>query len=566
MISKNIFLKNAFVAILLFICTYFVYRFTLDSFFQQDEWVSLGATLGGGIFAELANFPLYQLAAGYVRPLGTLTNSILHALFPLNPIPFAIFGMLFHWSNGILLYILIKRLTNNVIGLLSSLFFIFAHSHHQAMTWFAATTTTLPSFTFSLLAFLLVTQKDTKKSALFIVLSQVCLVISYLFKESSIVFFIFVPIFWYLFTVQRGLPNFKKVLLFTPLLIYIIYILGIRYLLFTTVDRRGAFITGNSGSIKTIFSNIVLYPMLGVSQEFVPPIYTYKIANYIYPSQEKLLEKYGIQGYKKVLLIRDTISVSLTVLILLIATYFTTSQQRFRMHMFLALSLLFISFIPLAILHRGESYFDSRYFYPASLGGSLLFALLLYQGTHLFLRRNNKVYIFLSSCIVLFASGYLYKNYTLTRATILQNNVEAKERVKILRTIHNFFPSLQPKPIFYVTGDSIGYYGVGEQKVPFQQGFGYSLMVYYFKSKLIPNELLVDSFKLWDMRFQGYWEYGDKGFGYYWSIVDLQQLIDSNGLISPDQVNAVYWHSSEKRLEDITPRIRDQLKVGRKKL
>ena len=87
--------------------------------------------------------------------------------------------------------------------------------------------------------------------------------------------------------------------------------------------------------------------------------------------------------------------------------------------------------------------------------------------------------------------------------------VESQTRIKFLNQMSLLLPKLESnKNIFYITGDT-DYYIVGN-KVPFQQGMGYTLMVWYYHTGKIPKDLINENF-LWELNSQGYKEIDNKG-------------------------------------------------------
>lgn len=102
----------------------------------------------------------------------------------------------------------------------------------------------------------------------------------------------------------------------------------------------------------------------------------------------------------------------------------------------------------------------------------------------------------------------------------------------------------QGKNIFFITSDE-DYYATGN-KVPFQQGTGYTLMVLYYDSGKIPSQLLAEDF-LFEIGSQGYKEIGGKGFGYFWDPQELKSQLKANDL-SDNSVIFLNYNSEDRKL------------------
>jgi hypothetical protein len=101
-------------------------------------------------------------------------------------------------------------------------------------------------------------------------------------------------------------------------------------------------------------------------------------------------------------------------------------------------------------------------------------------------------------------------------------------------------------------------------KVPLEQGPGYTLMIWYYPTGVVPREFFQNDF-LWEIRDQGYREVKGKGFGYYWDKNDLLNLFKQNPKLSENQIVAFYYKSNDRLLLDISPQIREYIRNNRTK-
>jgi len=107
---------------------------------------------------------------------------------------------------------------------------------------------------------------------------------------------------------------------------------------------------------------------------------------------------------------------------------------------------------------------------------------------------------------------------------------------------------LGDKNVFYVTGDK-EYYGP-HNMVPFQQGMGYTLMVWYYHTGKIPASF-VEGNVLWDITTQGYKEVNGQGFGYFSDLPSLQSAYHTYHFSKTDVVS-FYLDSKKQQLINTT--------------
>ncbi len=210
---------------------------------------------------------------------------------------------------------------------------------------------------------------------------------------------------------------------------------------------------------------------------------------------------------------------------------------------------IFLSFLPFVVLDRPAStYLESRYYYLPTIGGAILIAYVL-----LWLIRKAQqigrgfVSVIAVLAIVVVTAGYLYKNVVYIQRGVQVDRIIAQERLDFLRQLDELVPVVPDKPIFFITGDSPGYYGIPHLAVPFQQGVGYTIMVWFFHSGKIPPNFLATYF-LWNINTQGYAEENGRGFGYFWDQQAFEEFRKSNPGISPSRIVKLHYLSGQKRL------------------
>jgi hypothetical protein len=304
------------------------------------------------------------------------------------------------------------------------------------------------------------------------------------------------------------------------------------------------FIGSSSGGIITIVKNAFYYPILSFSQLFIP----FSLLAKINPLLREM-------SYATDLIF---IFLSSILFIFIIITSYVCRDQ--RKSLLIGLFFTMLSFVPYAVLDRGASYLSSRYFYMGIIGGSVLIGLyariIQHKLTMLF-----KIYrgVLCTIALGLFVL-YAYKNIQYIKRDVYKLKLDAYERTTILNHIKQLYPVLPDNPVFYITGDHPGYYYVENQKMPFQQGIGYTLMVWYYPNSSTLHDLIPLGMKnLWGITHQGYVEINGKGFGYYWSKEALRDDLIQKKKFTKKQIIGFFYHSGNRMLEDITMNIQEEM-------
>jgi hypothetical protein len=195
--------------------------------------------------------------------------------------------------------------------------------------------------------------------------------------------------------------------------------------------------------------------------------------------------------------------------------------------------------------------FAPRHLYFGLAGISILLVIILnilYKG------KRRKIYIFLNLFLVLLLFWGTVGNVTKIYSLVSQGQI----RNMILKTIYKENPELPNKVVFYTESDS-SYYGLPEAThiLPYQSGFGQTLLVYYYQHTNIPKDFLGNGF-LWEIKDEGYMEIGDIGYGYFINFEELKKTFVKYQL-SKESVIAYAWESKTNKLINITARVRRDL-------
>lgn len=481
-----------------------------DSFFSQDEWLGFGFINAADlkyVFLN-ANSPISVLL-GTGRLFSGFVFYFIYKIFGMNFTPFAILQISLHLLNSVIVFLLIRHwLENKIAALLGASFFTINSVSSSAVLWPAAAIGTLPATTLILLSiYFLLKYVDTSKPALLFV-SIVFLYFSFHFKEIGIFMLFFIPVAMLLFKHQE-LKKYKKYLLTIGIIIVIV--IGLR--LFQLVNMTGdtaLFLTKNSKFIfDSFFVRTVLYPITSFSLLFVPPRMMLDLARHItnvyypfFPPEQFILIAQTV--------VIDLLAILLTGSIFLFIWFLARNENKnIKNYLIFWIGFILMSFLPYIVISKSYSYLESRYYYLSAVGGAALIAYVVFA-----LTRNKNILI--TTIITFLTVSFLAMHFVQLRVDVKNEVAIGTERKQFLRQLNYLYPTLSDNKNIFISSGNEDYYIPGN-KLPFQQGIGYTLMTLYYSSGKIPHELITDKF-LFEIGSQGYKEINGKGFGYYSSL------------------------------------------------
>lgn len=551
-ISKEI-KRNIPTLLFLSLISIVAYIKLFSIFYQQDEWLSFGRSLlierPLDIFEGLS---FWKVLMGKGRFLPSSFGHLFFTWFPFDPFPFALYSLLFHTINTLLVYYLARKLLkSNFFSIVAALFFTLNSVSSSAVSWYGTSVGTLPAVTLILLSIFTFLKHLKDKNKKWIIATFLLLYFSLFFKEIGVHLFLLYPFFSLLYK-RKKIKIFIKT--YWPFLVFFLFdsMFRVYDISFLPQESGNVFLTGSARGYfwQTILFRILMYPLTSFSLSFVHPTPFLNLARFItriyYPFVSA--EQFPLIVQTNTL---DLLSVLLTFIIMVVLLTLTKKSQKIEKKniMFLLLFTL-SSFLPYIIISKNFSYLESRYYYLAAVTSGIVFAFIFEKLTHFSKRRIYKVLIAAFVLIFLF-----WHNKWLQ--SDLQDQVDiSKERLSFLSQLSQFKPSLtKSKTVFYITSDT-DYYMVGN-KIPFQQGSGYTLMLWYHKSGRIPEEFFKDAY-LYDLTSQGYEEADGMGFGYFSDLEMLDQEIGGNQELI-NSVVALYYDSKGKSLTDISSEIISKL-------
>ncbi len=514
-------------------------------FFQQDEWHSFGVILGYRKTYLTLGKSVFQLLLSD-RFGSRLITYGLFTMFGANGVAFGIFAGGVHILNSWLVYLLAWKLTRDKrIAILSSLFFLVNAVSHQAYSWFGTVAGSATSVTFILLSLL----ASGWLSILFLWLS-------FLFKETGYFLFLWYPIFWIIMQTKKfSISRFIKDHLILGLLGVLMTSVFIQAILTIPGDRAN-YVAPNTGGFIQTATNALRYGFEGSAQIFLPAPIVFETAKSLttgfIPWLEPNTPSFDL-FYTTTMAEIVSLGFALLFIVFLFKIYktmFASKPTPMTRAFFASLIFLPLSFLPYAVLNRFDAYLDSRYYYAPAVGAALLFGII--SGT--FIHRGKLYRTTMIIAIMVLAA------HAITLVTDLTGQIRTSgDRRDILTTIRSSVPELPPKAIFFVSGNSDGFYALPELKVPFQSGLGHVLMVQYANDNQLPKEFFVeptlnqalDVGFLYDTIAQGYKKVGGRGFGYFYDKDAMQTVLDANQN-SDIEVFSFYYDAEAKQLRRIS--------------
>lgn len=538
-------MKKFLFPLLVFLVGLVVWSPIFKIFYLQDEWQGLGHIFVEGVRHPIAGASFIQLIFGENRSLARLLGLFLFGQFPLNALPVAIFSLVFHLLNSCLVFFLAgKFFKKRFLSLIAAFAFLVSSVSANAVYWFSTSVGTLPATTLILIAifyyFKYLEKESTRKRYLVFGL----LFVSLFFKEIGTFLFIFLPIFSLLSKREKIGVFIKKYWVF---ILFFVLIVGFRVFQLKSIQGPNAlFITGSSQNFSlTLLIRAILYPLTSFSLEFFPAPVLLNLARNVTSNYYPFISVGQFELVSQTVVL-DLIAVGLTFIISLAFVFAIRNDDKtIRQRISFWFFFIIFSFLPYVVISKTYSYLESRYYYLSMVGASILIAWFFGK---LFSSRKMVLKILAMLAVAL----YLFIHLKYLRTDLNSEVKISAERTHFIREIGSYIKvSSNPRNIFYITSDS-DYYVVGN-KVPFQQGTGYTLMILAHGKIDEPNSFLTDHF-LWDIGSQGYKDENGIGFGYFYDKAELAKAIRTNK-ISSDSLKAFFYDSKKEKLIDITDEI-----------
>jgi len=545
--------QNFFAFVFLSLLIVIVFKNLPQTFYQQDEWFSLGAVISTGPDAIFTGVwqPL-DLLFVKGRILSGVIGYLFLNYFPLENSQLAIFAIALHIIATLLVYLLIYRfLKNLIISLLGACFFAVNAVSHGAVTWPIIAVNTVTSTILIILGIFFFFKYLDNFRLKWAIISGLMIYISLWFKETGTYLFLSLPLSVLLFKRFTSLNFLKTFWFFILPFVSIIIFRIIQYKSLPTVTNL--YITGqNEHFFSTLILRAFLYPLTSFSLMFVPGghflSFAREILREIYPffssAENNILIAQSV--------ILDLLSTILTGVIFLLVFILNRKETlHIKRLVYFWLIFTFMSFLPYILQSKDFSYLESRYYYLSVVGASVLLAWVLKRLWEIFpsgrrISGQSFFYtIILPICII-----YLIVHANVVRGSIAEQVKIANLQKSFIAQLKTLVPTLDNKRSVFYTSSDQNFWAEGN-KLPFQQGSGYTLMILYYDSKKIPNEflraqsLLEDGF-LFGIGTQGYKEKGEYGFGYFWDKNELEKALKQYNLPTSSVIKLEYNSNTNK--------------------
>lgn len=546
LLSKQAPLIRLASLIIVGIFVFWIYVQIISGFFKQDEWLSFGyrflAQEAGltGLIKEA-----FAPSVGHYQPLNTLVLQTLFFLFGINYSYYAVVSIFFHMINVFLVYKLGKELLkSHWLALVAAVLFGITAASYQATSWVLADVGIHFSTIFTLLTLIFFFKFLKSKLIKHFWLSLVLLISSLFFKESTIGLFLVLPITFLLFA--EGRLKSQKIYLLLVVAVGFLYFLFRVSMIFLPQSFEKDQLAVQSQSVLNLTYNIATFPFKGLAQTVIPSSllvdFSY-LASDLWPkslSYEKNTRQYNLFVEGEVL---EVVSLGVALLILFL-TFVIWRQGKKKSRIILFAFLLVALNLPIFALAPERSgrisIIDSRNLYFVGSAAAILIVALINVWS-----AGNRTKAFIA------VTPFLLFNSVLLNRELTQGVDQDQIRKSILSQIKNQHPSLPTRVLFYTESDK-SYFGIhpSERTLPFQSGFGQTLLIWYYASENIPSDFLKDRF-LWEITDQGYREFEGRGFGYFRDFELLAGAAKEYG-ISPFNPIAYRFESRLGILTDIS--------------
>ena len=520
-------MKKFIVPIYILLFTILVFYGLWHMYFQQDEWVGFGRV----VYAQTYGFTTLIIQSGsHFTPLTTILMAAFYTLFSLDHRWYAWYSILLHAANGLLLYILADTLIKNKkAAILAATLFVAAAPSQQAVTWYAASLSFLPSAFFSLLGLLLFEMFLKIPKAKHLFLSMLCILIGAGFRENAIFLLAYVPI---RSLVVRN-PHTKKVLAYSCFF-FGLYAIA-RFLPNMLFGNPLTTLAPGKVSLFTIALQAITFELLYLPKIIFPE----------YLSRIWLVRLFGPWAhfvnleYLVHIFYAALWTTSAVILALLLRFSIKAKQHQhfvWSMIVFLVLSVLPFALLPPPLI------MEPRHFYLSSVGFSLLVAYILL----LVIKKSTPI-----GKVVLMAGVILYAavNIVVIQITLRALKRTSDTKKTAVAQLASLFPNLQKQTLVLGTGDPL----------PFQTGTGNMLLLLYYDKQ--PYQKHLGEKFLQNLYSQGYKDIDGVGFGFF---TDLPTLLTTycQYRLQPENVLSFSWNGISQTLTDVSSGARAMLRCN----
>lgn len=540
--------KIIYILLLVSALVVWLYFPIFNNFFQQDEWSAFANIYKVGYSQYILNALIPD--PGHYVPFARILFAILFKLFGFDYWKWAGFSMVWHIFNSFLVYLLASKIfKKDWQAIFSGILFAVFAAGQQGTSWVVANVATQGATTLVLLSLIYFLESKILSSVLMLILSM-------LFKEIAIGMFVFFPV---VIIFQNYIENKrildKKILYFIGIiLLYVLF----RYLTFLGIfSNVKAPVITESQTKSEILYNIATFPIKGISQTIVPQYILLEVSKFVAIELPDGIAGLPGTNFFDNFYLKYVFGFLTSFVFGVIALTFVIIFK-FRKGSLATIAFFGLLFVginsAIYALSPGRSGFvpiiDSRNLYMPSIG--MVFFIVSVASIF----KNWRW-----SIVVL--SLFTILNILITKLELKGISEVGKNRLNILNQIYSDNLKLNDKQIFYIESDT-SYYGLPDniRILPFQSGFGQTLLVWFNKKENFPLKFF-DNAYLWPIDSQGYEEIDNRGFGYVRDFSLLKSILSEYNL-PVVSVIAYSWDSKQEKLTNKTYETRLKLKSGKK--
>lgn len=587
------FIYNTKFVFIFFIALVFVSYYKLFfSYFEADEWPAFAANL------PLTSDPwgflkvlFYQIGDSaslaklqHIVPIGIEIFFLNTLFFGVNFFPYAFISLCLHALNSFLVFIFIRLLIPRkyIFAILGGVFFALSPVHMHAVTWAATYPVSVLPVTLSLLCLIFFKLAFNRKNKKFLYYSIIFLFLALLTKETSFFLFIALPIIALFEKRIFGIKFLGKLFLIS-LTVYVVLRFLIPGIYFLPSIKTQKLDPSEAGTIVSkdlsiypdlrseVFSRVITFPVRMMGTIFLPRQTLFSVVEFLTPivtpmppgsdtsSRSSFL--YGTGNFLIIYLVGTLIlALSLSSIINFIKRKKNEEARSLMLGTtVIVLNALILVLIIFSFPRWGyDFYFDSRYYYPAGIGASILFPFLIF-GLAEFISKNLYIKNFSKVVLVVFIIWFVNNMYVFGKGIQQFTQNFANDRKEIVSQLRALLPILPTKTVFYFETDGKSAFG---PNLPFFTSVPQALTVVYYDKSPLPDSFF--SKPLFDRQPHGYQYDMGRGFGYYNSREELLKAI-KNKKFSPQDVYAFYYYAKDIKLKNITSQFREELQSNLEK-
>lgn len=535
-INKSRIISSTVIILILNIVLLLFYNGLGNVYFQQDEWHALGKT----IYYVNANFIdifTRKFAFHYI-PVTNIYFVIEYLLFKTESKYYLFFGIFLQSITGFSFYILLKKIFNNsAVAFAGAVLFITNFEVSQVilveMVSFYTLSLLFVNILFIKLYDVIASWSQTKIADKTVVVFLFILAI--LTHEAWFALIVLIPLFILMFRFDKHVFNWGKstkyIVVFAVFFIFFRLVLQIVLPMDGKIPPQPSEKLAIAHSLATLPFKSTMQYAIGYGNIFsLSKFYQNKMSYY---RNDKTLNQDLMATTMAYDMVVYYISAAVLVLLLIILSICKTNigfKNRYIKAIIFGVGWIVAMSVVMSMQKRFFNSIDSRYMYLFSEGIVVLMVSLPVLVANYFKNvMSAKFFVVVIALFYIVTFGYYsYFQIQKTEKSIIE---VSRVRVNIINQIKKISPSLSDRTIVYLKCSddctSNSRFGMpNEWIVPFQNGFGWTLLVAYSEkdAKKYAQFFSRDTF-LWERGATGYKEVNNIGYGFFTDASQLKLMV-----------------------------------------